>query len=87
MILVGIALADLSVVAFILKPSDTSCYLSIYGFAISVAIIYAPMLVKTNRIYRIFTAGKMGNKRPKLISNKFQLFATSVLISVQVSRK
>ena len=80
----GITLANLSVVAFLFKPTTFNCHLSIYGFMLSVAIIYSPILVKTNRIYRIFSAGRKGNKRPGMINSKAMIILTSLLVLGEV---
>ncbi len=83
-LLVGIFLAYTSVFSFVARPTLGSCVFSRIGFNLSVCLIYAPLLVKTNRIYRIFAAGKRGNKRPKYIGSKSQITITSVIILVQV---
>ncbi len=85
MILIRIFFAFISVYLFLLKPEDKACYSSHYGFTISIATIYAPLLAKTNRIYRIFAAGKKSKKRPNFISPRSQMLATLILISLQVS--
>ncbi|KAG8250622.1 hypothetical protein J6590_097863 [Homalodisca vitripennis] len=47
-------------------------------------VVYAALLTKTNRIARIFNAGKRTTKRPNFISPKSQLIICSGLVSVQV---
>jgi metabotropic X receptor len=42
------------------------------------------LLTKTNRIARIFNAGKRTAKRPSFISPRSQLFICSGLVGVQV---
>ena len=54
-ILIGIILAYLVVFSYIAKPSKVSCYCSHLGFNLAVTLIYSPLLLKTNRVYRIFT--------------------------------
>ena len=80
----GIMVAYLTVVAFVARPTNTSCCLSMYGFNLSVALIYAPMLVKTNRIYRIFSAGKKGSKRPGLIGSRAMVLISVIVIFGEV---
>lgn len=53
------------------------------GFCFTV--VYAALLTKTNRIARIFKAGKQSAKRPSFISPKSQLVICTCLIFVQVS--
>ena len=83
-LLFGIFLAYISVFTFVARPTTGSCFCSRIGFNLSVSLIYAPLLVKTNRIYRIFAAGKKGNKRPKYIGSTAQIVITLVLIVIQV---
>ena len=77
-------MANLTVIAFIAKPTDATCYLSMYGFTLSVAVIYAPMLVKTNRIYRIFEAGRSGTKQLRFINSRTMVIFMSALVMGQV---
>ena len=83
-ILFGILVANGTIFAFMARPSQSSCYFSIYGFTLSVAIIYAPILVKTNRVYRIFNAGRKGHKKARFIRSKYMFCFTAILISGQV---
>ena len=83
-IMVGIILAYLSVIFFLLKPTTASCHISHVGFNLSVGLIYAPLLLKTNRVYRIFTGGKRGVKELKYISAESQLIFTGVVFIFQV---
>ena len=69
-ILMGIMVAYMSVFFYLIKPSKWSCILRHAGFNFAVSLIYAPILTKTNRVYRIFSAGKRGVKRPAFISNR-----------------
>ncbi len=82
-ILLGTFLAYITVFAFLAKPSDSSCLLNRVGFNISVSLIYSPLLVKTNRIYRIFTAGRRGVKA-SYIRSSAQLALTGTLVLLQV---
>ena len=81
----GISLAYLVVFTFVAKPSLFFCYVSHFGFNISATLIYSPLLVKTNRVYRIFAGGKKGLKKLRWIGSSSQLMMTSILTAVQVS--
>ena len=83
-ILTGCLLAFLSALAIISPPQDMTCAMSRIGFGVSVSIIYSPLLVKTNRVYRIFQAGQKGNARPVFISNRAQMWFTLILVIFQV---
>ena len=83
-ILGGIFLAYVSVFFFLLKPSKWSCALNRFGFSISITLIYAPMLVKTNRIYRIFASAQKTTRRPQFISPRSQVLASLLLFMMEV---
>ena len=83
-ILMGISVAYVSVFFYLIKPSKWSCLLRHAGFNFAVSLIYAPILTKTNRVYRIFSAGKRGVKRPAFISNGVQMKLTCFLVGLQV---
>ena len=54
------------------------------GLGFVFAVCYAALLTKTNRIARIFQAGKRSARRPNYISPKSQLVICSGLVLVQV---
>ena len=81
---IGIFVAYVAVVAFVSEPTTILCHISHTGFNLSVTLIYAPLLLKTNRVYRIFTNGKNGTKTLKLIGPSSRLIVTAVLVAVQV---
>lgn len=85
MILGGILLGDLSVLAFLARPSKMACAASLYGFLLAVAIMYAPLLVKANRIYRIFNSGSRGQKT-KYTGTRSVVILTSLLILGEVGK-
>ncbi|KAG8336090.1 hypothetical protein J6590_053313 [Homalodisca vitripennis] len=55
-----------------------------FGAGFSFTVVYAALLTKTNRISRIFNAGKRTAKRPSFITPKSQLIICSGLVSLQV---
>ena len=68
----------------IMKPNDIVCGAQKFGIGFCFAVCYSALLTKTNRIARIFRAGKRTVKRPKFISPKSQLFICVALVIVQV---
>ncbi len=84
-VLLGVLIALVDSLVFILQPTSVSCMLRMIGFHLSVTLIYAVLLVKTNRVYRIFSASRKGIKNPKLVSTGIQLVFILVLIFTQVS--
>lgn len=69
----------------ILKPSDFVCGVQKVGSGFSFAVVYSALLTKTNRIARIFNAGKKTARRPSFISPKSQLVICACLIMIQVA--
>ncbi|KAL7014522.1 hypothetical protein ACKWTF_015984 [Chironomus riparius] len=82
-LLVGILMCYLVTFTFVLKPTDFTCGLQRFGAGFCFTVVYAALLTKTNRIARIFKAGKQTAKRPSFISPRSQLIICSFLISIQ----
>ena len=85
MILVATILSYCLIYVFVLEPNDAACSVSRIGFHVTVTMIYAPMLVKSNRIYRIFSSGKRGGKA-MLVSPTSQLVFVLILLLLQVNK-
>ncbi|CAD5111518.1 unnamed protein product [Dimorphilus gyrociliatus] len=83
-ILIGIKLCLMSTFLFLIKPNDTVCSLSRYLFNISNSLIYAPLIMKTNRVFRIFSSARKGNQSVKYTSNRFQVLMAFLLVLLQV---
>ncbi|KAA0189013.1 hypothetical protein HAZT_HAZT005167 [Hyalella azteca] len=72
-IFVGMMMSYSSSLAFLAPPSTTSCIAARLLPGLSFSMIYAPLLIKTIRIARIFTGSK-----------KFMVVITLILIFVEV---
>ncbi len=83
-ILFGTLTACLVSFVFVLRPAASVCVVRSFGFHLAISLIYAPLAVKSVRIYRIFDAGRKGNTRPALTSNKIQMIFTLAILAVQV---
>ncbi|CAD5111517.1 unnamed protein product [Dimorphilus gyrociliatus] len=83
--LFGIKLCLMSTFLFLTKPNDTVCSLSRYLFNISNSLIYAPLIMKTNRVFRIFSSARKGNQSVKYTSNRFQMAITLAVVLLQVN--
>ncbi|CAH1404467.1 unnamed protein product [Nezara viridula] len=83
-LLTGILLCYLITFALVLRPSNVVCGIQRFGIGICFTVVYAALLTKTNRISRIFNAGKRTAKRPSFINPKSQLLICGGLVSVQV---
>ncbi|XP_022665939.1 metabotropic glutamate receptor 2-like isoform X3 [Varroa destructor] len=83
-LLTGILLCYSVTFILVQKPTDLICGLQRIGVSLSFTIVYAAILTKSNRIARIFRAGKRTSRRPSFISPKSQLIICAILVSLQV---
>lgn len=84
LMLLGISVAYLLVFSFMATPSDVVCYINYVGFNLSFTLVYAPLLVKTIRIHRIFKSGRKSVNLPPCTSSCSQLVIAGTLILIQV---
>ncbi len=82
--LTGIMLCYVLPFFFIAKPAPWICGVRRFGVGFCFALCYSALLVKTNRIHRIFNRSPNSNQIPPLISSQSQLFFTGLLVAVQV---
>ena len=82
--LTGIALCFIVPFLFIAKPTDELCYARGVVVGLALAMCYAPLFMKINRIYRIFTGAKSSVAQPPLVTPRMQLLITLGLIVVQL---
>ena len=83
-LLVGIFLCFLLPFTGVGKPNIYTCTIHRFGFGFSFSLCYSALLIKTNRIFRIFSRAGESIQKPALIHPKSQLFFTSMLVLVQV---
>ena len=83
--LFGLATACVASLLTILRPSAISCTVSEICISLCFSLMFAPILLKVNRIWRIFQQGSKSVKRPRFVGPKQQLILTAVVISIQVS--
>ncbi len=83
-IMFGICSAHVIVFVFMMKPTKIFCYITHFGFNIAVTFLYGPLLVKTNRIYRIFTASDKFKQKIKCVNLWNQMIMIAVILLVQV---
>ncbi|KAI5745297.1 hypothetical protein M8J76_009889 [Diaphorina citri] len=81
-LLFGILLCYLVTFVLVLKPSDLVCAIQRFGAGFCFTVVYAALLTKTNRISRIFNAGKRTAKRPNFITPKSQLMICGGLVLI-----
>lgn len=83
-LLFGILLCYSMTFILVMKPSPITCGAQKYGIGLCFSICYSAILTKTNRISRIFRAGKRTARRPKFISPKSQLVICVAIVAFQL---
>ena len=81
---VGLALCYIAAILWLVKPSPANCAARRFISSISLTACYAPILLRTTRIYRIFTAAKKTVRRPAFVSPKAQIASAACIIGVQI---
>ena len=83
-LLIGLILCYLLPFFSIGEPIAVTCAIRRFGFGFSFSLCYAALLVKVNRIHRIFNRQRTSGQRPPLISPQSQLLFTGLLVLIQV---
>ena len=83
-ILISLYLCFVSPLLFLFKPSVTVCGLQRLIVGMSLTGCYTPLMLKTNRIYRIFTAAQVMTSKPALVSPRSQLSVCFGLLGLQL---
>ena len=83
MLLVGILICYSMTFIIVARPTNLTCAAQKFGIGFCFSICYAALFTKTNRIARIFRAGKRTIKRPKFISPQAQLIICFSLVGIQ----
>ncbi|KAE9551725.1 hypothetical protein FO519_005058 [Halicephalobus sp. NKZ332] len=65
-------------------PSTLFCAIKRSGIGFAFSCLYSAMLVKTNRIYRIFSQATRSAQRPTCISPMSQILLTALLAGIQL---
>lgn len=83
-LLVGLLLCYILPFWFVTKPSQATCAIRRFAVGFSFAVCFSALLVKTNRIHRIFNRSTEQLKTlPRFISPLSQVIITLILISIQ----
>jgi len=82
--LAGLYLCFISPCIFLLHPTVTRCGLRRFIFGLSLTACYTPLMLKTNRIYRIFRAARVMVSMPYLVSPRSQIFICFGLLALQL---
>ncbi|XP_071794516.1 metabotropic glutamate receptor 4-like [Asterias amurensis] len=82
--IVGILLSLVAIVPFLSSPSAVVCGLGESLYVLSFTMMYAPLLLKVNRIYRIFESSTKTVRRPRFTGSTAQLTIVALLVITQV---
>ena len=84
-IFVGLILWNLVPMFMESKITKPVCFIRGLFLYLGYSFVYASLLLKTNRIYRIFQSGKQGPKLPKAVSPLSQVLITVCVCLVQIT--
>ena len=84
--LVGVILMSITPILYVQEPSPIACHAQKLMFGMPLTLCYAPLVLKTNRIYRIF----LSSEKPKLrglilISMTSQVLLTVGMVGIQLT--
>ncbi|CAD5222740.1 unnamed protein product [Bursaphelenchus xylophilus] len=65
-------------------PTTFACAVKRTGIGFAFSVLYSALLVKTNRVHRIFASATRSAKRPACISPSSQIVLTCILAGVQL---
>lgn len=81
----GVTMQYVLLVSIVSKPTAFVCYFNYIGFNVSFSVVYAPLLTRTNRIYRIFHSGRRTKIVPSFTSPVSQIIIALSLVAIQVT--
>ena len=82
--LAGLYLCFISPFIFLMDPTKIRCGLRRFIFGISLTACYTPLMLKTNRIYRLFAAARVMISMPPLVSPRSQIAICFGLLALQL---
>ncbi len=83
-ILMALYLCFICPFVYLVKPSKVACGAQRFIIGMSLTGCYTPLMLKTNRIYRIFKAAQVTISQPLFVSPKSQVFICIGLLGLQL---
>nr|ANO39069.1 GCR106 [Schmidtea mediterranea] len=83
-LLVGIILCFVVSLVLCTTPTKLMCSFQKFGIGFSFSLCYSALLVKLNRIERIFRKGRKQPQKLRLISQQSQIFICAFIVSIQI---
>ena len=80
---IGVVTCYVAVLVHFMKPTYRVCGVRRFTDSVSMTMCYAPVLLRTNRIYRIFKAAQKSVRRPSFVSPMSQTFVALGIMGVQ----
>ena len=84
LIFLGVITWDLAPFFNLATPSNLLCFLGRTALYLGFSLVYAPLLLKSNRVYRIFKAAKVTPIKPRAVSPSSQITISLLLCLVQI---
>ena len=84
-ILLGIILCFTLTVSYIGEPNIASCGIQRVGYYFCITLCFGSLLIKMNRIHRIFNKRTLSTKQPRFISWQSQLVFVAIIILINVA--
>ena len=81
----GILSCQVASLLYFVKPTDALCKARLFAGTVSMTKCYAPVLLRTSRVYRIFKSAQFSPVQPPFISPRSQIAAACGLVAVQVA--
>ena len=82
--LIGLCICFAAPIIFLSPPSKNVCAIQRFIAGLSLNFCYAPLLLKTNRLYRIFKNATLSVSRPSLTSPLSQITICLGITSIQI---
>ncbi|EDO46638.1 predicted protein, partial [Nematostella vectensis] len=83
-LLTGICLFFLTPVVFVMKPSKISCMMLPFMIGLCFSMVVGTILIKTNRISRIFNEKLLQTGRIACLGNEWQLLLMGGIVAVEI---
>lgn len=77
-------MGSIAAATYVAWPRNDICTWRQWGCHVSISLMYSPLLIKTLRIFRIFSASRFSVRMPSFVSGPSQMMLVTVLVFIQV---
>ena len=85
LILLGIILCLVMTVPYVGEPNEVNCGLQRVGYYFCITLCFGALLIKMNRIHRIFNKKTLSLKPPRFISWQSQLVFVAIIVIINIT--